>query len=295
MLGSFYPRYFGYYDRALTVYTHVSDQHSAFASRAISCALREALYVLDGLLENDPILRPEDHTTDTHGATEQLFGLCFLLGLSFMPRLRDLADQQLYRPDADVSYGALDVLFRASVDTELVREQWDPLVRLAASLQHRTAPAHVVLQRLAASSRSDRLAKALTALGRLVKTLYILRYLQDEDLRRRVQLQLNRGEARHQLARRLFFANQGAFRTRDYEEIMNKVSALALLSNAVLVWNTVRMSEILARLRTTTGAELDPGHLARLSPLAHAHVIPNGTYHFRRAIAGEHRADNPLP
>lgn len=46
------------------------------------------------------------------------------------------------------------------------------------------------------------------------------------------------------------------------------------------------MSEILTRLRTVTGAQLDPGHLARLSPLAHAHVIPNGTYHFQQAIAG---------
>jgi TnpA family transposase len=95
-----------------------------------------------------------------------------------------------------------------------------------------------VLERLAASS--DRPARALTMLGRLVKTIHILRYLQDAAIRDRVQLQLNRGESRHELARRLFFANQGAFRTGDYEEIMNKVSALAVLSNAVLVWNTRR-------------------------------------------------------
>jgi TnpA family transposase len=61
-----------------------------------------------------------------------------------------------------------------------------------------------------------------------------------------VHLQLNRG---HELARRLFFANQGVFRTGDYEEIMNKASALALLSNAVLVWNTVRIGEIVASIR----------------------------------------------
>ena len=52
--------------------------------------------MFDGLLENDTILRPPEDYTDTHGFTEQLFGLRFLLGYSFMPRLRDLADQQLY-------------------------------------------------------------------------------------------------------------------------------------------------------------------------------------------------------
>jgi len=55
----------------------------------------------------------------------------------------------------------------------------------------------------------------------------------------------------HELARRLFFANQGAFRTGDYEETMNKVSALALLSNAVLVWNTVRISETVASIEAS--------------------------------------------
>ena len=66
-----------------------------------------------------------------------------------------------------------------------------------------------------------------------------------------MHLQLNRGKSRHELARRLFVANQGAFRTGDYEEIMNKVSALALLSNAVLIWNTVRIAEIVASIEAT--------------------------------------------
>ena len=60
-----------------------------------SRAPREALYVLDGLLENDSVLRLREHSTDTHGYIEDLFGLCYLLGYSFMPRIRDLADQQL--------------------------------------------------------------------------------------------------------------------------------------------------------------------------------------------------------
>jgi TnpA family transposase len=291
LLASLYPRYFGYYDRAITVYTHLSDQYDVFATRAISCTPREALYVLDGLLENDTILRPREHMTDTHGFTEHLFGLCYLLGDTFMPRLKDLTDQQLYTLDRQTSYGPLDALFHGPVDVELLREQWEPLVRVAASLRNRTAPAHVILQRLANST--ERLAKALTALGRVVKTVYILRYLHDPVLRGRVQLQLNRGEARHRLASRLFFANQGVFRTGDYEEIMNKVSCLSLLSNAVLVWNTVRMTEILARLRST-GETIAPEDVARVSPLAHAHVIPNGTYHFDRPLAPVAEASHVL-
>jgi hypothetical protein len=76
----------------------------------------------------------------------------------------------------------------------------------------------------------------------------------------------------------------------DYEEIMNKVSAMALLSNAVLLWNTVRIGEIVASLEGSSGQPVRREDLARVSPLANAHVIPSGTYHFQRP-AGE----EPLP
>ena len=277
LLGSVYPRYFGHYDRALQLYTHTSDQHSVYATQAISCTPREAGYVLGGILDNDTALAIREHTSDTHGFTEHLFGLCALLGIAFMPRLKDLPDQVLSRIDRVTDYGALQPLLRGRINVELILEQWDQLVRLAASLKDRLTPAHVVMQRLANANASDRLAGALTQLGRLMKTIHILRYIHEAPLRDAIQLQLNRGEFRHILAKSLFFANQGGFRSGDYEEVMNKASCLSLLSNAVLVWNTVHIARIVAQLRAA-GHEVRDEDLARVSPLAHAHVIPNGSY-----------------
>ena len=114
-------------------------------------------------------------------------------------------------------------------------------------------------------------------MGRLAKTIHILRYVHEEPLRRAIQLQLNRGEFRHALAKWLFFANQGAFRTGDYEEIMNKASCLSLMSNAVLVWNTVQIERIVTQLRTAGNIVLDED-IARVSPLFRRHITPNGSY-----------------
>jgi TnpA family transposase len=269
----------------LTVYTHVADQHSVFHTQVIACSVREAIYVLDGLLSNDTVLRPKEHFVDQHGFTDQLFGLCHLLGFSLMPRL-NVSKQHLYKLDRTQHYGCLDEVIQGTVDTALIREQWDQLVRLTMSLRNRTAPAHVVLRRLASSAPSDRLAKALTALGRALRSLYLLRYIHEEDLRGRMQLQLNRGEGRHQLARRLFFANQGAFQTGDYEEIMNKATCLSLLSNAVVVGNTMQMTQIVEQLRAH-GETISDEELARVSPLASSHVIPNGTY-FSQPTSRDH-------
>ena len=277
LLASYYPRYYGYYEKAIGIYTHVSDQYAVFGTQVISCSPREALYVLDGLLENNTLLKIQQHTTDTHGYTEIVFALCHLLGFYFMPRIRDLKDQQLYRVDRGYDYGVFTPLLNKTADLNIIEEQWDAMIRVALSLKKRTAPAHVIVQRLTSSFPSDRLSKAFTNLGRIIKTQYILRYLTDRELRQTVQRQLNKGEYRHKLPRRIFFADQGEFTVGDYESIMNKASSLSLVSNAVLYWNTLKINTIVEDLRRQ-GEEIEDETLSHISLLPFKHVIPNGTY-----------------
>tara|TARA_B110000211_G_scaffold18312_2_gene19092 strand:+ start:2686 stop:5376 length:2691 start_codon:yes stop_codon:yes gene_type:complete len=277
LLASYYPRYYGYYEKAIGIYTHVSDQYSVFSTKIISCSPREALYVLDGLLENNTILKIREHTTDTHGYTEIVFALCHLLGFYFMPRIRDLKDQQLYRIDKSVDYGDLNHLLTKTADLAIIEEQWEYMMRVVISLKQKTAPAHVIVQRLTNSSPSDRLTMAFTNLGRIIKTEYILRYLTDKDLRQTVQRQLNKGEYRHKLPRWIFFADQGEFTTGDYEEIMNKASSLSFVSNAILYWNTIKINDVVEQLRQQ-GEDIDDKTLSHISLLPYKHVLPNGTY-----------------
>lgn len=277
LLASYYPRYYGYYQKAIGIYTHVSDQYSVFNTKVISCSPREAIYVLDGLLENNTILKPQKRTTDTHGYTEIIFALCYLLGYEFMPRIRDLKDQQLYRINKDFDYGVFTPLLNKTANIDIVIEQWPSMLHVAFSLKQRTVPAHVVVQRLLNSFPSDRLSKAFTHLGRIIKTQYILRYLTDPQLRKAVQRQLNKGEYRHKLPRWIFFANQGEFTTGDYEEIMNKASCLSLVSNAILYWNTIKINDIVTNLRQQ-GENIDDETLSHISLLPYKHVLPNGTY-----------------
>lgn len=139
-------------------------------------------------LENNTILKIQEHTTDTHGYTEIIFALCYLLGFRFMPRIKDLKDQQLYRVEKTADYGIFNSLLNKTADIDIVEEQWEPMIRVAQSLKQKTAPAHVIVQRLTNSFPSDRLSRAFTNLGRIIKTEYILQYITDQPLRRKVQL-----------------------------------------------------------------------------------------------------------
>jgi len=277
LLASFYPRYFGYYEQVITLYTHISDQFSVFGIQAISCSIREALYVLDGILQNDSTINPHFHSTDTHGYTDQIFGLCYLLGLSFMPRIKKFQDAKLYKPPQDNIYQRLTPIFTGTIDLDLIIEQWDPLVRIIASLKNRIVSANIIAHRLINSS--SRLSKALSHLGKLVKTTYLLRYVNDQDLRRIVSLQLNRGEARNGVARHVFFGNWGQFRSGDYFKIMNHASCLSLVSNAILIYNTFHIGKMLEKAQCL-GLPYSPEIISHISPLHHEHIIVNGMYDF---------------
>jgi hypothetical protein len=84
-----------------------SDQYSQYASKVITATVRDATHTLDGILDNQTVLPIDEHTTDTHGYTEMIFGAYDLLGLRFAPRIRDLDHQRLYRhgisPDVETA------------------------------------------------------------------------------------------------------------------------------------------------------------------------------------------------
>ena len=81
---------------------------------------------------------------------------------------------------------------------------------------------------------------------------------------------------------RLFFADQGMFRSGDYYQMMNRASCLSLLSNAVLVYNTLRIGRVLEQAKAQ-GQEFTLEAIAHISPLARRHVIVNGIYDFSPA------------
>lgn len=276
LLSGYYPRYYGYYEKVLSIYTH-QCKGAVFGQNVISCGEREASYVLTNLLENKTNLSPEYHSTDTHGFTEHIFALCYLLGFGFHPRLKDLTEQRLYRIKNHNSYENIDGLFASSINLEDIRKHWDEIVRITHALKSGLAPAHIIIQKLA--NRTDSVSKAIKSLGRVVKTIYILRYISDKDLRYKVHMHLNQGESRHQLAKKLFFLNRGVFKTGDLEEIMNKASCLSLLSNAILLWNTHHIQQIVSRLREN-GHDIKTEHLQKVSALMFRHIQIHGTYHF---------------
>lgn len=272
------PKYFGY-GRGITFYTWTSDQHSQYGTKVIPSTIRDARYVLDEILNNETALDIQEHTTDTAGYTEIVFGLFDLLGLKFSPRLRDIADQTLYRFDKIYKYKHLEPLVTGKIKKDLIIKYWDDLLRLTASLKTGWSTASLLIGKLQSFPRKNDLARALQEYGKIKKTEFILRYLMDNDFRRRINRQLNKGESLHSLRRFLFFANEGNIRQRFPEEQQTQANSLNLMTNAIVLWNTVYLQAAVEQLKIE-GIEIKDEDLNFISPARFAHINPYGRYYF---------------
>jgi TnpA family transposase len=223
--------------------------------------------------------RRADSCLTVHINTDVVFGLFWLLGYQFSPRLADIGESRFWRLDRTADYSLLNGLARHRVNTKLIARHWDDLLRVAGSLKMGMLSASELIRALQRGSKRSLLARAIGELGRIPKTLHLLAFIDDPHYRRRILTQLNRGEGRHRLARKCFHGQRGELRQRYREGQEDQLGALGLVVNALVVWNTRYMDAALNHLRSQ-GLETKPEDMARLSPLADKHFNVLGRYHF---------------
>src|SRR5680860_790193 len=271
-------KYFGS-NRGITWYNFLSDQYSGFHGIVVPGTLRDSMFILDGLLEQQTGLAPTEIMSDTAGASEMVFGLFWLLGYQFSPRLADAGEAVFWRIDKNADYGPLDDISRGIIKKRYLEENWDDMMRVAGSLRLGTVRASELMGTLLKSDRPSGLAKAIKEVGRVNKTLYLLNYIDSQDYRRRILTQLNRGESRHNVARAVCYGQRGEIRKRYREGQENQLGALGLVTNAIILWNSIYMQKSVGHLRKT-GVEIKDVDLERLSPLAFKHINMLGHYSF---------------
>src|SRR5271157_51278 len=272
------PKYYGQ-ERGVTFYNLVSDQFTGLNGIAVPGTLRDSLVLLSVVLEQQTELQPTEIMTDTGAYTDTIFGVFHLLGYQFSPRLADIGGSRFWRVDGRADYGALDALAAQRINVALIAQHWEDLLRLAGSLKLGTVQAAGLIRTLQTKNRPTKLARALEELGRLIKTLYLLRFIDDEAYRRRILVQLNRGEGRHQLARIVFHGKRGELRQRYREGQEDQLGALGLVVNVIVLWNTIYMDAALDQLRAE-GFDVRDEDVARLSPLGFDHINMLGRYAF---------------
>ncbi len=273
-------------DDVIDLFDAVSTRMFADADMAAKLARMRSLRDLDvsalklraaGLIVLDPEVADADVRRAIFDQIER--SVFYLLGIQFSPRIADIGGARFWRVDGKADYGILDELAAHKLNMKTIAEHWDDFLRLVGSLKLGVVQAEGLTRTLQTNDRPTRLARALQEFGRLIKTLYMLRFIDDESYRRRILVQLNRGEGRHQLARTIFHGRRGELRQRYREGQEDQLGALGLVVNLVVLWNTIYMDAALDQLRAE-GFDVRAEDVPRLSPLGVKHINMLGRYAF---------------
>jgi TnpA family transposase len=266
----------------LKAYSHVSDQYAPFATQIIPATVSEAPYILDGLLMNDAGRRIREHFADTGGFTDHVFAVCAILGYLFAPRIRDLPSKRMYVFNLAAVPEALRRLIGGKINEPLIERNWPNILRISAAISAGTVIPSLILRKLASYPRQNELAVALREIGRVERTLFMIDWILDADLRRRAQAGLNKGEAHHALKRAVSFHRRGEIRDRTGEGQHYRIAGMNLLAAAIIYWNTLKLGGAVAEL-AGTGAPVPRNLLSHVSPLGWEHINLTGEYRWPTA------------
>jgi TnpA family transposase len=272
-------KYFGK-GQGVSAYTYISDKAILWYSTVFSAAERDSAYVIDGLLHDD-VVKSTIHSTDTHGYSEVIFGTTQFLGISYAPRIKSLKRQTLYgfKSTSQEERKSWVVQPDKFVDEDIVRTHWDEILRLAVTIKLKRTTASDIFRRLNSYSKQNSLYTALKAFGRIVKTLFVLRYIDDVELRMAIEALLNKIELANRFTRAVAVGSPRDFIFALQEDQQIAESCNRLIKNAILCWNYLYLEMRLQAAEPAMRAEMMLAIKAH-SPQSWAHVNMLGEYDF---------------
>ena len=274
LLAEYHIRYGGYGGLG---YYHVSDTYIALFSNFIPCGVWEAVFLLDGLVQNTSDIQPDTIHGDTQAQSATVYGLAHLLGISLMPRIRKWQDLSFFRPKASSKYEHIDDLFSEVVDWKLIMTHLKDMLRVVLSIKMGRINPSTILRKLGTNSRKNKLYKAFHELGCAVRTGFLLQYINDEELRSMIQAATNKSEAFNGFVRWLSFGGHGVINTNNRDEQRKRIKYNHLVANCLIFYNVVEITRILKEL-VQEGYKLDPAAVAGLSPYFTRHANRFGRY-----------------
>lgn len=214
---------------------------------------------------------------DSHGQNTVAFAFCRLLGFELMPRLKGISRQKLYKTMAGQSFANLyPVIALRAINWELIETQLDTMVKRAVDLKLGMADAESLLRRFTRSNAGHPAYKALTELGKAIKTIFLCRYLASEDLPREIHEGLNVAESWNSTNGFIFYGKGAELTTNRQENQEIGLLCLHLLQASLVYVNTLMIQQVL--VNPGWYDQMSDRELAALSPLITRHINPYGRF-----------------
>ncbi len=274
LLTEYHRRYGG---RGVMVYWHVEKKSTCIYSQLKRVSSSEASSMIEGVLRHCTDMEVKRQYVDSHGQTTVAFAFCYLLGFELMPRLKDISRQKLHKAEAGQVFANLEqVMAPRAINWELIEEWLDAMVKHAAALKLGMADAESILRRFTRNNIQHPMYKALFELGKVIKTIFLCRYLASEELRREVHEGLNVVESWNSTNGFIFYGKAGELATNRRKNQEISLLCLHLLQASLVYINTLMIQEVLGNEKWLERMTIRD--LAALSPLLTLHINPYGRF-----------------
>lgn len=277
--------HFRYKRMGAVAYRHVADNYIAVFRHFIPPGVLEAIYVIEGLMKAGLSVQADAVYSDTHGQSETVFAFTHLLGIQLMPRIRNWKNLRFYRAHKGIRYKHIDRLFTDTVDWKIIEDHWQDLMQVAISIQAGRIASPILLRKLSHEGRHNRLFAAARELGRVLRTIYLLKWISNKEMRQEVSATTNKIESYHAFTKWLNFGGD-VITENDPSEQQKRLRYIDLVASAVILQNTVDMMRVLQGLHDAS-EHGDPADVEYLSPYMTASIKRFGNYHLDMKRARE--------
>ncbi|MDZ4150857.1 MAG: Tn3 family transposase [Methylicorpusculum sp.] len=260
----------------------LSANHLPLCLKVIGANQHESHFLLDIVESNTSDVEITAVSGDMHSINRVNFALMYLFGYRFMPRftqLRDKSDHDLVCFD-EVEHHAKQIIKPSKkVNKAFIIKEWDNILRILASLAIKRTTQSQIVSKLSSYKKLNPTLKALIAFDEIIKTDYLLDYIDNKEVREVVQGSLNRGESYHQLSATIAKVSGGRMLNGKTEiELDINAESIRLVANAVIFYNATILSALHQHYQTSDPSKAK--EILRFSPVAWQHINFIGKYEF---------------
>ncbi len=275
LMTQYHLRYGG---RGVMIYWHVEKKSTCIYSQLKTCSSSEVAAMIEGVLRHCTNMDVQKNYVDSHGQSEVAFAFTHLLGFQLMPRLKRIKTQKLYRPYTAQTdaYPNLQPILTRPINWDLIRQQYDQMVKYATALRLGTAQTEAILKRFSKNPFKHPTYQALMELGRAIKTIFLCEYLHSRAVRREVNEGLNVVERWNGVNDFIFYGKGGEFASNRLENQELSVLCLHLLQVCLVYVNTLMIQSVLNQKHWEQ--KLTDTDKRAITPLLFSHVNPYGTF-----------------
>lgn len=274
LLTEWHLRYGG---RGVMVYWHVEKNAACIYSQFKRVSSSEAAAMIQGVLRHCTEMEVDRQYVDSHGQNAVAFAFCRLLGFELMPRLKGINRQKLYKAETAQDFPNINPVMAAkAINWELIEEQLDTMVKHAVAMKMGMADAESLLRRFSRNNIQHPAYKALAELGKAIKTIFLCRYLDSEELRREIHEGLNVVESWNSTNGFIYYGKRGEISTNRKDNQEMGLLSLHLLQASMVYINTLMIQQVLEE--PGWSERMMPRDLAALSPLITQHINPYGRF-----------------